>query len=165
MKVQDSQLYSECQLVTILNASYYLGESFIPNKTEEYERLVDLVGARHGAALMIDKAQDYLKLKHITVEPTLENIKALLHNKMPVGIGVWTKNSGLHNVLILDIKEAGTEMMVANLYPYTDSNMWITWKKLKPMIKKGTNKNIGPNGNFFRGYYLNPLFDCDKETK
>lgn len=50
----NSQKYSECQLVTAINATIYLNETSILSHSIEYERLIDLVGARHGSAVNIE---------------------------------------------------------------------------------------------------------------
>ena len=54
--------YSECQLITALNAYYYLTGKHIKQDSVRYEEFVDLVNARHGAAIKIKRIWDILGL-------------------------------------------------------------------------------------------------------
>ena len=59
----NSQKYSDCQLISAINAHYYWYGKRIDQDSEEYESLVDLVSARHGGAISIEKAHKKLGLK------------------------------------------------------------------------------------------------------
>ncbi len=61
----NSQKYSECQLVTAINAYYFFTGKTIKSDSDGYEKLVDLCGARHGTATCIEKVHRKLGLKAI----------------------------------------------------------------------------------------------------
>lgn len=66
MKYINRQLYSECALITALNAYYFLtGKQYCEMGDKTYEELVDLVMAREGAAIAPKKAWDVLEIKSI----------------------------------------------------------------------------------------------------
>lgn len=155
------QKYSECQLVTVINASYFLGEPAIDIYSHEYERLVCLVGARHGSAISIDKAYDYLRLDSDFVESTYENLrKALNENKLPVEISVNTTTQGNHSVLAIQHKEIDKThyYRILNLGdPYTDEGHWIEEEKLEAIVTR--TENLKPCAGRFRVIHMNDLHD------
>lgn len=157
---QNKQKYSECQLVSALNAAYHLGEKYIDPDSEEYERLVDLVLARNGSAITIEYAYRYLRLKYGDVKPCWESIEFAMEMKLPVGMGLSTKKYGSHSALIVkkayDNSRGGYKLKVPNLSHYTNKQMWIHWEEFEKMIYKGN--NLGPEYCYFRIFYRNPLF-------
>lgn len=157
---QNEQKYSECQLVTALNASYCLGESFISSNNEEYERLVDLTGGRYGSCIDVTKAYKYLRLEYIDVKPEWNSILFAMDKNLPISIGVYTKIHGLHNVVIVKMKHNNNkgwyDLKIPNLNGYTSKKMWIHWYDLKKIIK--VRENIGPNFEFFRIFYISGFY-------
>jgi len=166
VSLQNSQKYSECQLVTALNATYCLGEQPIKPDSSEYERLVDFVSARDGSAIRIEKSYSYLKLRFLDIKPDFEHIQGALSQGMPVSFGVWTEKHGFHSVLITEIqhdnKKGGYQLRVPNLQPYTDKEMWIHWKDLKKLQR--VDKNIGPENGYLRAFFRDPLFAPESYT-
>jgi len=141
----NSQKYSECQLVTALNAAVFMGLEGVEPDTTEYERLVDLIYARCGSAIMIEKAHDYLGIKrrHIKKENyNYENIKGLLEDGHPVEAHINHPKVGNHSCLIIDVCEVGRKVgrgvgsvrCVRVLNSKTTNNTWMLWSDLKKIL-------------------------------
>jgi hypothetical protein len=128
----NKQLYSECQLVVVINAHIYYGGDSIATGSYEYERLVDLVGARGGAAIKIKKAYNYLRLIQKPLPRlSLDIIKTCLDIGMPIEVCVYNRRSGNHDVLIVDYcKDILTVLNNGEDPPY------MTWTSLKKQISK-----------------------------
>jgi hypothetical protein len=157
--IQSGQKYGECQLVVALNAAYWLGEKFIFPKSEEYERLVDLTGARYGSAIDIEYAYKYLRLKYVDVKPIFESIEFAMVIGLPISLSVSVEKYGLHSVVILQTKHdninGGYKVRVPNLNSYTDKNLWIHWERLKEFII--VERFLNPECGYFRIFYKNPI--------
>lgn len=160
IKYQNEQKYSECSLVVALNAAYSLGEKEISLNSEEYERLVDLTGARHGSCIDVTKAYEYLRLEYVDVKPEWNSIWFSMNKNLPISVGVNIKPYGLHNIVIVKIKsnnEKGRyDLKIPNLKRYTNKKMWIHWYDFEKMID--VRNNIGPNFEFFRIFYINKFY-------
>lgn len=129
----NSQKYSECQLVAVINAASYLGEPLVVPASEEYERLVDLVGARHGSAISIRKAIEYLRLQQHEIEPiTLENVQTRVMSGSPVSVGIQHPTAGFHAVLLTD--GDSTRVKVWNLRRKEFPQDCLTWLRLGEMM-------------------------------
>lgn len=148
----NSQKYSECQLVTIINAAIFLGESPIDPDSEEYERLVDVVKARIGAAITIDKAIEYLRLNYDYIPKNLRYLKKYLRNGYPVEIGVQHHKTGFHSCLVVD--ERNNYLKVANFRHVTSKHGWIHWNTLKKYVDRGTIVNVTPCKGRFRYFFI-----------
>ncbi len=163
IRYQNGQKYSECQLVTALNASYKLGESFIDPKSNEYERLVDLVLARNGGAITVENAYDYLRLIYVDVKPSWESIVFADYMNLPLDITIMSPKYGVHSVAIVGVKYGyrgrdgfGEYVIVPNMAFHTNKSMLIKREKLEKHIK--ISDNIAPAYGFFRMFIKNPLF-------
>ena len=125
----NSQKYSECQLVTVINAAIHLGEEPVSPESEEYERLVDIGGARYGCAIRAEYVMDYLRVEAINTDPCWENLKRLLKKGYPVEYGISHPGVGFHSVLVIACvdtdKRPKRQVRVANLPQGTDRHMWI----------------------------------------
>jgi len=80
------QKCSECQLVTALNAYTYLhGRPYCEQDSDEYERLVDMVGARHGSAIHIERAWKLLGIwpvaRYISFDDVLSHSPSHIYMK------------------------------------------------------------------------------------
>ena len=157
---QNEQKYAECQLITALNASYCLGESFISPNSEEYERLVDLTGGRHGSCIDVTKAYKYLRLEYIDVKPEWNSILFAMDKNLPISMGVDTKKHGLHSIIVVEFKNNNKkgwyDLKVPNLNGYTNKRMWIHWLDFEKIINE--KENIGPNYGFFRIFYISDFY-------
>lgn len=134
----NSQKYSECQLVAAINASIFLNELPVLQNSIEYERLVDLVCARIGAAISIRYAHEYLRIICYELGViTLNLTKKYLDDKKPIEVGVWHERVGFHSVLIIAYKKTENySVQVLNFKQVTDSEGWIEWKIFKQYIRK-----------------------------
>ena len=95
------QKYSECQLVSALNALIFFGKEICNIGSKEYEELVDIVCARYGSALRIKRAYKRLGLRY---RKGLLGLK-WIENNLPVAIDVWYKKLGWHQILIIKVKK------------------------------------------------------------
>ena len=133
MKFLDTQKYSECQLVSVINAAVYLGEPGVDPESQEYERLVDLVGARYGDATRLDQAVSYLRLVSHPIHPvSIENIKRELAMKRPVQVVIWHPIVFSHGVLLVD--DNGRSVRVYNLRRKGFAKDRLAWGPLAEMI-------------------------------
>jgi len=108
------QFYQECQLVTAINAAFFLGEPLVEQGTPEYERLVDFVHARNGAAISIEKAHEYLKIKRTPLCKkagfTWELMKQKIDEGHPVELLVQGPKYGRHSVLAVECRKEAYEL-------------------------------------------------------
>jgi len=130
---QNGQLYSECQLVSALNARYKLQGQRIDFESEEYEALVDEAKARHGAAIYIQSIYDQFLIGHFDIKPDMRNLKACVDWGFPVGVSVWTNKTGSHSVVVVGSNsvtdEDGVEQVsycVPNIPMYASQEMMIS---------------------------------------
>jgi hypothetical protein len=153
----NSQKYSECQLISAINAAIFLNELPVLQDSIEYERLVDLVNARHGAAINIKYAHKYLRIICYELETiTLNSVKKYLNVKRPIEAGIHTPS--FHSALIIDhYKKDGNYVRVLNMREMTDSKGWIEWKRFKKHCRK-----VKPGGWVLT---LNPWYLRDLQIK
>lgn len=144
MKYLTTQKYSECQLVTAVNASYYYGGPEVDKKL--YEFLVDLVGARHGSAINVGFAYKMLGLLPVKIPPFYWALKLSLQIGIPVELPIWHKSSGFHSVLAVDSKGLKVRVLNTKAAP----NEWIKWGDLRKLVRRGNLLNVGPCNGWFR---------------
>lgn len=102
-KYIDRQKYQECQLVTALNAYYYLtGKVYCEQNSQDYEDLVDLCCSRIGAAINIGKIHKKLGLVILEKHRFLWNFSDNKKLPLPIEAGIWHRLTGYHSVLIVD---------------------------------------------------------------
>ena len=157
IKYLNSQKYSECQLVTAINACLFLGEPGVDPESEEYERLVDLTCGRIGACIGIEKAWGHLRLKAKQMPCNIASIKASLRRGRPVGISMKMHDyGGFHDVLATDIIETKNDYLlqvhnVKSNYIHIDKKNRLSWKSnLKSM------RRYHPNMRSFHSFYVDP---------
>lgn len=157
----NSQKYSECQLVTAINAAIYLCELPVAQDSIEYERLVDLVRARNGSAINIELAHNYLRIISTEITFTWNNIVKYLDKKYPVEISIWHRKIGFHSSLIIDYKAKSRNVRMLNFKYETDKKCWMKWSSLRQYVVK-------PKIKMSRkcAYYtLNPWYVRDLQIK
>lgn len=168
-KFIDKQRYSECQLVTAINAAIYLGQSTVDPSSEEYERLVDLSLARCGPAICVERAYTYLRIekKEFETFPNFEQVAQFLHEGHPIEATIRYPGGGYHSVLIIGTdtkynprKKPKRKKYVQVLnFIHTDKEFKIEWHKFRRYWKKGFIDSAG-HGYF----YLDPLHKDNKFT-
>lgn len=156
-KIINKQSYSECQIVTALNAHYYLyDKQYCEYKDKIYEELVDLTGARHGSAIGIKKVWKKLEIKptntfsnttdllcrqYSTIEE-LENDYKTERIPLPLEICVWHRKTGYHSALVVDFNSEIKVFRIANFPQETSSEGWIFIEELYKFIKVYPNPNL-----------------------
>lgn len=123
-KYLNCQKYSECQLVTALNAYYYLtGKVYCFQDSEKYEELVDLCGARYGAATSIEKVHRKLGL---VIKKEFQHKFLFCKNKtLPLEMSVWHKRTGYHSVCIVDYEPKTECFRIPNFKYATSIKGWM----------------------------------------
>ena len=126
-KYLNKQKYSECQLVTAINACYYLTGKTIEQDSDEYEELVDLVAARNGSAICIEKAYEKLGLKVLGQYRSIYSFEQIKTRKipLPMEVGIWHKKTGFHSILIVDHCLKTDCYRVANFRYQTSLEGWM----------------------------------------
>jgi len=132
-KFLNKQKYSECQLVTAINARYWLTGKILGQDTQHYEKLVDLVGARHGAAISVHRAW---KRFGIDVAQEYNYVFGIEADMLPLELTVWHKAYGYHSVLIIDREARSGAVRIANFSKATSMYGWIFWEDLQHFLQK-----------------------------
>ena len=116
--------YSECQLITALNAYYCLtGKQYCKQDSQEYEDLVDLVCARNGAAIQIKKVWDILGIETIWGGISLSDLGSEI--RLPIEFSVWAKGWGFHSTLIVDYVKKCDAYRITNFKGETSIKGWV----------------------------------------
>ena len=123
----NENLYQECQLISALNAYRFLHKkNFCEQGDEVYEELVDLVLARDGAAVCIEKAYRRLGLKVVGMPHFLLDVEDLFQSmKLPIQMNVWHKKVGFHCCLIVGYSKQCRAFQVANFQEVTTADGWV----------------------------------------
>jgi len=141
--------------VTAINAAIYLGELNPPVvDSPEYERLVDLVGARHGGAGGIDRAYKYLKIKKSILDfpkkkkLTWDALKVFIDEGRPIDISVWHNKTGYHSCLVIDYRTVRTSLLTKKVvtvlnFPSATKQAQILWKTLWGLMRDTRPPSIG----------------------
>jgi len=121
----NEQKYNECQLVTALNAYYYLTGKTIKQDSKRYEELVDLAAARYGSAITIDRVFDKLGLVIIKESNNLFNFERKNKVLLPLEYNVWHKKYGFHSTLIVDHEPKSDAVRITNFKHETTLDGWL----------------------------------------
>lgn len=131
-KYINSQRYSDCQLVSAVNCYHYLTGKTVEYKSKQYEKLVDLVGARHGGAISIEKAYKKLGIKVINhYHNDYEFHKSryregkVISIPLPMEISVYHKRYGRHSVAVVDYESRTGCYRIPNFKYATSLDGWI----------------------------------------
>ena len=117
---QNTQNYIECQLVSALNAYYYLTGNKIEIGSEGYEELVDLSGGRNMPCLCMSPIYERLGIKIVrTFDSHLEFINNLVFPMEKIVHGAT------HSVLIIDWKPSKKILRVTN-FGATNLEGWVS---------------------------------------
>ncbi len=140
MKLLETQKYAECQLVAVINAAAFLGEPLVDPDSDEYERLVDLVGARHGSAISIRWAVQHLRLIRHDIEPlNASSLRCQVASGHPVQVNLQHPTLGNHAVLLTD--DNGRSVRVWNLRRKGFAKDRLSWERLVEMIAAQSSHN------------------------
>jgi hypothetical protein len=139
MKYQNDQKYSECVMVSAINAAVHLGLPPVELESVEYERLVNLAGARHGSVIHPKLVYRYLGIDRVPIEPDWGIVTSKLRMGSPVEFLVWHLRCGRHSVLATAYK--GRSLKVWNLRKLTKRG-WIEWPKFKRLVNAARSNNL-----------------------
>lgn len=128
----NSQKYADCQLITAVNCYMYLTGKVIKGDSKQYESMVNLVGARHGGAISIEKAHKRLGIQIINHfhndydfhksrfrEGKVQSIP------LPMEVSIYHKKYGKHSVAIVDYEPKTQCYRVPNFEYVTSLGQWI----------------------------------------
>ncbi len=138
----NEQKYSECQLIVAINAAIYLGQPPVIKESNEYERLVDLVAARHGSAIKTEKDYEFLRIKKKPMEPKIFQIMDKIDEGHPVELHVSGTARGYHSILAIDYetitKDSSSKkyLKVLNFNPVCEEDGLMTWDHLSKIITR-----------------------------
>ena len=161
----NDQNYTECQLITAINAAICLCELPVLQGSIEYERLVDMICARCGGAISIEKAWEYLRLKPFNDTFSWKNLNSYLHGqrintKNPVEFSLLKKFR--HSVLAIDCEKRKGQKYVRVLNPgfHTVGELptkdgWLKWE---PLVRYAKKWNNGKMPKYFRVFKLDPWY-------
>jgi hypothetical protein len=111
--INKNKTCGDCQLVTALNAYYYLtGEQWCKQDSAEYERFIDLSGCRAGSAINIDRVYQELGIEIIWSGINLLDLMVGTKIILPVEWSTWSWEYGFHSTLIVNQK--GYNIRVTN---------------------------------------------------
>jgi len=107
------QVDEACALISLLNAGIYHGLSVPRPGTDEFDELMDLVGAVAGPAIRPELVLDRLGLTSSVVDLNPANLLAGL----PIELSVRTEEFGFHSTLIVGMepKKGGCHLTMVNL--------------------------------------------------
>jgi len=117
---QNTQNYIECQLVSALNAYYYLTGEHIEIGSEGYEELVDLTNGRNMPCLCMSPLYERLGIK---IKKTFDSPEEFMNNlSFPTEKIV---QGALHSVLIVDWDPQNKRLRVTN-FGAANSDGWVS---------------------------------------
>lgn len=140
--------YCDCQVVSAVNAYYFLTGKVIGQTSKMYDGLVVLAKAKYGSALCIDKVHDRLGIRVSGSQYSIINhgLVSKLSVKLPVEVCIWHKSYGYHSVLIVDWEPRTASVRVTNFEGVNNCG-WIYYEDFQHYLverpsKKGGRFNI-----------------------
>ncbi len=139
MHNQNAKDCSDCQLVTVVNAHTYFTGNRIEQEDEFYQEMVDLVCARNGAAISIEKAHEALGIK-IKKEYRWFHQWEEAGRLMPAELKIWHKKTGFHSTCLVDYESKSGAYRLMGFRHETTHDCWVFGENLYQWIK-----NCGQN--------------------
>lgn len=121
---QNSPGKMDCQLVTAINAYYYLTGKQIRQESTKYNNLIKLCGADHGSATIIEKVHQELGMEYADHDVGFTST-------IPFEVHIWHKAYGFHSVLVVDSEPVTNSYRVANFGRVTNLKGWIFAEDLR----------------------------------
>jgi len=181
--IHKNRTCGDCQLVTAVNAYYYLTGKTVEEK--EYMEFAEECGCTHGACISVEKAWKKLgiKIKKTYRTHDLPDGKfvekdgfttyKLMKLPLPIEISVWHRKCGLHSVLIVD-QDLNTDCFRITNFPWETNDGWMfrneLYKFLRPVeeflrdydIPEEVKENLPKEYPFRREKYVYRLFGLEK---
>ncbi len=152
--MRDWELYinrqkgQQCQLITALNIWTYFTGKTMDIESKAYEKLVDLVGARYGTAISVNRAHKKLGIEpheysystYLVAGPYSTPKTKIVKMPIPFELLVWHKRTGYHSVAVVEYDEKTDAYRVPNFREVTTSQGWIFAEDLEGHIKPLSSK-------------------------
>jgi hypothetical protein len=130
--ISSNRTEGDCQLVTAVNAYYYLTGKTVSEK--RYEKFVDVAKCRHGSAISIGDVWKKLGIReekrYCHIFCTIEKGKRFL----PLEINVWHKCFGFHSVLAVEWEWRTEALRVTNFRRVVSNTGWIFLEDLHHFV-------------------------------
>ena len=114
--------YSDCQVVSAVNAFYMLTGNVAYDNEREYRALCKLARACYGAAICIGKVHEKLGIRH--GKPSWSPFDRPKFD-CPIECTVWHTRYGFHSILIVDRVKKCDAIRVTNFKWETNSQGWM----------------------------------------
>lgn len=128
--VNGNRTAGDCQLVTAVNAHYFLSGQALMDKT--YDELVDLARCRNGSALRIEDVW-----KRLSLEVTETHMSVAHMNRkevLPLEISVRHRFFGYHSILAVEWNQKCRAWRVTNFPRVASSEGWIFDEVLQDFV-------------------------------
>lgn len=130
----------DCQLVTAVNACYYLKGYAIKQDSDYYHSLAELCGCRYGSCIDVTKAWKELGIwEDRRFDSWWDGIDYLEENGGFFEVSLWHSHYGFHSVAIVDYMPEAGAARVTNFRQETTVSGWIFLEKLKPHLVENPN--------------------------
>jgi len=113
----------DCQVVSAVNAYYYLTGKIVPNK--RYDKFIDLCACRSGSAIHIEKVWNKLGIKIINSFKRIDLNPTNISKRLPLEARVWHPHYGFHSVLIVQYEPITNSYRIANFCQETTTDGWM----------------------------------------
>jgi hypothetical protein len=138
----------DCQVVTAVNAYYFLTGKIIKQDSKRYNSLIKLARAQCGSAISIENVWKHLGIKVVclSLSPVIfyankqGNQRMKFSGRLPLEIGVWHKNCGNHSALIVDYEPITDSYRIANFPWVTSKNGWMHTEDLEHYLRTNVDK-------------------------
>lgn len=127
-----TQKYFDCKLIAVLNARTYLTGKYIDPASKEYEELVDLVKARHGAAF-ISEIKKLLEQFGMDYKGGPIDFR-WIHGNLPVEVCIWHPKLGHHCVCITGAEYDPSQKLISVANFLDREGQLTSWNMFSKMI-------------------------------
>lgn len=132
--------YSDCQLVTAINAYYYLTGNIIKQDSIKYKELAEICGCVHGSCINIKKAWKKLEIKE-DIRFKKYDIEKYLKRNCFIELSVHNKYYGYHSIAIVDYIKKAKCLRITNFRGVTSIEGWIFLEDIEPFIIDNPDKS------------------------
>ena len=124
-KYINKQKGAECQLVSVLNAYYYLTGKTVKFGSKKYRGLMRLCKAEYGSAICVHRVYERLGMIILRAERHVMGFMGKKGLRLPIIMNIHHKFYGGHSVAIVDYESRTDCFRVPNLKFVTSSGGWI----------------------------------------
>ena len=124
-KYINEQKKAECQLVSALNAYYYMTGKAIKYGSKKYMALIKLCKAEYGSAIYIHRVYERLGMVILRAERYMWGFMGKKGLRLPIITNIDHKFYGLHSVAIVEHEPRTDSLRIPNLKFVTNGMGWI----------------------------------------